>query len=218
MAVTHHEKAFGMDLASIGPMTEAGAGLAVMVLAILGLAGVAPAYLAAIATIIVGAALLLQISNTAAEYSWAFGKTGGAMVSAAELGGGMTVGFMAGGVGIVLGILALLGIATAVLLPAALIVFGSTLLLSAGVTAQVSWHRIGMSEADTAVQAMAREAATAASGAQALLGLATLVLGILALTLPGGGALVLVGLLAVGASLLLTSAAVAGAALSIVRP
>jgi hypothetical protein len=217
MAVTHQERGFAADFASIGPVTEAAAGLAVVVLAILGLANVAAGYLAAIATIVVGAALLLQISNTAAEYSWAFGKTTGTMVSAAELSGGMTVGLMAGGVGIVLGILALLGIATHVLISAALIVFGATLLLSAGVTAQVSWHRIGMSEAETAVQMMARQAATAASGAQALLGLATVVLGILALTISGSGVLILVALLAVGASLLLTSAAVAGAALSIAR-
>ena len=57
----------------------------------------------------------------------------------------------------------------------------------------------------------------AASGAQALLGLATLVLGTLALSISGAGILVLVALLAVGALLLLTSAAVAGAALSIAR-
>jgi hypothetical protein len=45
-------------------------------------------------------------------------------MSTAELGGGMTAGFLAGATGIVLGILALIAIASVALLSVAAIVFG----------------------------------------------------------------------------------------------
>ena len=214
MAVTQEGRGLLTEAGSMGPLTEAAAGLAVIVLAIVGLANVAPFDLAAIATIIVGAALLLQVANAANEYVLEASKSSVAATSAG-FGNAMAGGFMAGGVGIVLGILALLGTGTAQLIAVALIVFGGALLLSAGMTAEMSWARIGP-EAD-AVHAMARQAATAAGGAQALIGLAVAILGILALLQIQVGALILVGFLALGASLLLTSAAVAGAAMSIVR-
>lgn len=215
MAVTHEGRGLLTEAGSMGPLTEAAAGLAVIVLAIIGLANVAPFDLAAIATIVVGAALLLQVANAASEYVWEADKSAVATSGGADFGNAMAGGFMAGGVGIVLGILALLGIGSMLLVAAALIVFGGALLLSAGITAEVSWARIG-AEVDAA-HAMARQAATAAGGAQALIGLAVVILGILALLEIHAGALVLVGLLALGASLLLTSAAIAGAAMSIVR-
>lgn len=215
MTVMHEDRSLVTEAATMGPVTEAAAGLVVIVLAILGLASVAPQDLAAIAAIVVGAALLLQVANAAGEYVLEAGS--GVLPAAAgtELGSALAVGFMAGGVGIVLGILALLGVGTAHLVSAALIVFGGTLLLSAGLTAQMSRARIGVEAG--AAQAMTRQAAVVAAGAQALIGLAAAILGILAVLQIEASTLVLIGFLAVGASLLLTSAAIAGAAQSIAR-
>lgn len=213
MAITQEGRGLLVETGSMGPLTEAGAGLAVVVLAIVALAHVAPQGLAAIATIVVGAALLLQVANAANEYILEAERRNAAATGGGAVGNAMAAGFLAGGVGIVLGILALLGINTAQLIPVALIIFGGALLLSAGFTAEMSRARIG-TDVD-AVHAMARQAATAAGGTQALIGFAVAILGILALLQIDMVALVLVGLLALGASLLLTSAAIAGATMSI---
>ena len=217
MAVTQEGKGLQSGLASVAPVMEpaieAGAGIAVVVLTILGLADVSPGALAAIATIVIGAGLLMQVADAGTEYARLTAKSDAAPLTGVMFGGGATVGFLAGGVGIVLGILALLGVNAAHLTPAALIVFGGALLLSAGVSAEMNKARIHASSESAAARAMAEQAATAAAGAQALIGLAAIILGILALVPTHATILLLVGLLAVGASLLLTAAATAGAAM-----
>lgn len=90
--------------------------VAVIALAIAGLAGAWAANLAAIATIVLGAAILLS----------------GGVFSGTEMsiqrGEWATTEFVGGLTGVILGILALLGIAAPVLLSAAVIVFGATVL------------------------------------------------------------------------------------------
>jgi uncharacterized membrane protein YkgB len=217
MAVTQEDKGLPSAMTSVGPVMEpaieAAAGIAVVVLTILGLADVSPGALAAIATIVIGAGLLMQVADAGTEYARLTSRSDAAPLSSAMFGGGAMVSFLAGGVGIVLGILALLGVSPMHLTPAALIVFGGALLLSAGVTAEMNRARIRASNDSAAARAVAEQAATAAAGAQALIGLAAIILGILALVPTHATILVLVGLLAVGASLLLTAAATAGAAM-----
>jgi hypothetical protein len=221
MAVTHEQagerRGFFSEVAPMTPLTESAAGVAVIILAILGLAHVAPASLAAIAVIVAGGAFLLQMATEAGGYgqAWATSEDTGAL--AAEFGGGMAVEFLVGGAGIVLGILALLGIAPFPLIGAAVIIFGAVLLISGGMAAQLSAQRISASTVDPALRAMARHASGAATAARALIGLAAIVLGILALVQLDAGILLLVGLLAVGAALLLSSAATAAADVSALR-
>jgi hypothetical protein len=198
-----------------GPITEAALGIAVIVLAILGLVNVASGALASIATIVVGVALLLQGVNFAAEYARAMAGPTAGTLEAGEVGGGVTVEFLAGGVGIVLGILSLFGANTYYLLPAALIVFGGALLLAGGVTAQMSTRKLAASQAEATIQSLAHQASAAAAGAQVLIGLAVGILGILALMPMATAVLVLAGLLAVGAALLLSSTATGGAMISV---
>ncbi|HZS83248.1 MAG TPA: hypothetical protein VFA50_10255 [Stellaceae bacterium] len=210
------ERAF--EMAAVAPMTEVVAAIAIIVLAILGLANVAPGQMIAIATIIVGAALLLQGANTAGEYSrLLLTSPRGSGVGAAEFGGGVTIEFLAGGVGIVLGILSLLATDVLRLAPAALIVFGGALILSGGITARMATMASEPAAADPAVQAVFQQASAAAGGAQVLIGLAAMILGILAYVPINAGILLLVGLLAVGAALLMTSATVGGAVMSLFR-
>lgn len=149
--------------------------VAVIALAIVGLAGELSATMAAIATIVVGAAILIEggawqagaLSFQAADIREAALKQ---VPSAEGLGG---VG------GIVLGILALLGVAPATLLSVAVLVFGATLLLSGSTFPERAWF------------------AGPADG-QLLLGLSVTVLGLLAVIGIAQLSLILVGLLVLG--------------------
>jgi hypothetical protein len=215
MAITHEhageQRGFLPEVAPLTPLTESAAGVAVVILAILGLANIAPMALAAIATIVTGGAFLLQTATDAGGYGWAWGGREGTGLAPADFAGGVAVEFLAGGAGIVLGILALLGIGSLPLLASALIIFGGVLLVSSGMSAAAGAHRVAALNADPELQHMVRQAAGAGAAARALTGLAAIVLGILALVHFDATILVLVGLLAVGGSQLLRGAAFAAA-------
>ncbi len=147
-----------------GLLGEAIGSIAVIALSIVGLAGIFSATMAAIGTIILGAALLVE--------EGIFTGTTDALMRlespSSALLGGLT--------GVVLGVLALLGQAPETLLGAATIVFGAALLFG-----QFS-H---LAEADF--------------GSRAMVGIASVVLGILAVVGLTPLTLVLVALLSLGA-------------------
>jgi hypothetical protein len=213
----HHDLAAGT---AVTPLSESAAALAVIVLAVLGLLDIAPAAMLAVATIVVGAAILLQGAAAVAEYSrWLAAGSPVAALSSAW-GGGVTLDFVTGGVGIILGILALFG-STPVLTAAALIVFGGTLLLNGAVTARQSIMTgapaTQLAPQDQAAELVATQISDVASGAQVMIGIAAIVLGILALMPGHGAALTLVGLLAVGASVLVTGMSTGGLIVTALR-
>ena len=82
-------------------------GIATIVLAIIGLSGVKPDILASIATIVFGAALLIQGGAMLSEFA-EMEVTPDAHVATG--GGGLSALFLVGVGGIVLGVLALLGV------------------------------------------------------------------------------------------------------------
>jgi len=209
----------------MGALSEATAGLATVILAIIGLANIVPGIMLAIAIIVVGVAFLFQSAELAAENGALAGNG-----AAGGAGPGITLDFLVGGTGIVLGILALVGLAPMSLIPAALIVFGGALLLGgvssvvptrmessaavgeqstvAGATAVEIEQSRAIEMKRSAMLAAVSQAKAGAAGAQILIGLAVIVLGILAYILhPAEGVLAFVALIAVGASLLLTGAA-----------
>jgi len=105
----------------------------VVVLSILGIAGVFPTYLAAIAVIGLGAILLFQGASVVLHYGELLYEAGTAnKVGAAEVSRGLTTEFLTGTTGIVLGVLALVGIVPTTLLSVAVITYGGTLLLTSG--------------------------------------------------------------------------------------
>jgi hypothetical protein len=175
----------------VGLLTEGAAGIAVIVLAVIALAGVSIEVLASIATIVIGAGLMVQGFNSAAEHAKAMTVAAGTTPAVAEPTGDVMVDFLAGVTGVVLGILALVGVNAAHLVPAALIVFGGSLLLSGAIS-------------------MGERGSAAAGGAEVLTGLAAVVLGILSLVFAAHWILVLVGFLAVGAAMLIVSASFSG--------
>jgi hypothetical protein len=170
-----------------GSMMEAVGAIATIALAIVGLAGVFSATMAAIATIVIGAAFLLESGSfSAAQLSSRSGEFEGAS-------GGTSAAFLGGVAGIVLGILALLGIASITLLSVAAIVYGATFLLS------------GVGQSGNLA---------AAAGGHTLVGLGAAVLGILAVVGLSPLVLVLVALLSLGAGALFSGSAQGAQAMS----
>jgi hypothetical protein len=196
----------------VGLITEGAAGIAAIVLTILSLAGISTALLTAIAVIVIGVGLMVQGFNTAAEHSRVVVNGASTSAHAAELGGAVMIDFLAGGAGVVLGILGLIGINASYLLPAALIVFGGALLLAGASTGMIRSSPVGGPATQPTAEVSYR-GSVASSGLQVLIGVAAIVLGTLALILVQSWVLVLVGLLAVGAALLMISATFSGAVL-----
>lgn len=186
-----------------GSIVEAVGGAAALVLAILGLATVMPQTLTAVATIAIGVALLTEGAAIAGRYARIVARSDMTRVSAAELGGGTSAEFVAGGAGVVLGLLSLLGVAPMSLTAVAAIVFGGALLLGSGATYRLRAFPTQEHEAETS-----REMVQAASGAQVLVGLSSAVLGIVALVGIAPETLTLVALLSVGATIVLSGAAI----------
>jgi hypothetical protein len=188
----------------IGLLTEGAAGMAVIVLSIISLAGISPAALAPITTIVIGVGLMAQGFNTAAEKS--------RVLPSAEWGSEVMVDCLTGGVGIVLGILALIGTNAMYLMSTGLIVFGAALVLSGALAMQT---RAAPIAAGPGAGIVSMRGSAATGGMEILIGLAAVVLGILSLVLLHGAVLLLVGFIAVGAGLLMVSATFGGAVLRI---
>jgi hypothetical protein len=204
MAVFFEGRALATDTEPVGLLTEGAAGIAVIVLSIIALAGTATGALASIVTIVIGVGLMVQAFNSAAEVSKA---TAANTVAMPDLGGDVMVDLLCGITGIVLGILALVGINPQYLVPSALIVFGGALLLGGAISMRPrSTHRAAGGE----TQLVSYQSSAAAGGMEILVGIAAIVLGILSLIFVASGVLVLVGFLAVGAALLMVSATFSG--------
>ena len=161
-----------------GSVMAAFVSIAIIALSIVGLANVFSPTMAAVATIIAGAALLIE---------------GGALEAASKLRAGeSSMGWSAEALGalagIVLGILALLGVESITLLSVALLVFGVTLFLSSLALSKGGY-------------------VAGSSDGQLLLGLSVVVLGLLAVIGVNPLTLVLVGLVILGVAGLFCSPA-----------
>jgi hypothetical protein len=213
-------EARSLEVGRASSMAEALAAAGAIVLAILGLAGAMPRYMMTIGTIVLGAAILLQAGTAGARHHRLFQEaaTEEGRVARAEVRGGMSAESIAGVTGIVLGILALLGVSTAVTLCAvALIAFGGGLLLGSGATARfraVGWSR---SEIPEVTKQVLHEVFSFSTGAEVLVGVGAIVLGILALLGVFPATLVLIGLLAVGFAGLVSSTSIGAPMMSSAR-
>jgi hypothetical protein len=196
-----------------GAVVEGLAALAAVVLAILGIIGLMPLYMASIASILIGAALLAQGSAIASEYSKLLSRLSGGTFGTIELGTGTTTEFVIGGAAVTLGILSLVNIHPHILLPAAVIAIGAALVLTSGATTRLNELKLEAAKAGEVAHNMARSAVSSAAGAQMLAGLATIVLGIIALVMAIDVmtmTMTLVGLLVGSAALTLSASALSG--------
>jgi hypothetical protein len=198
-----------LELGEGSAAIEALCAAAAIVLAILGLAGTLPAYMMAIGTIVLGAAILLQAGSVGLRFRRLVqGSATEPKAARAEVGGGMSAEMFGGLAAIVLGILALLGAASAVTLCAvALIAIGAGVLLGSAATAR--FRSIGLEQrgVSDSTRHTLDEAMRVSSGAELLVGIGAIVLGILALLGVRPETLVLVGLLAVAFTALVGASA-----------
>lgn len=190
------------------------AGAAAVVLSILGLAKIYPELFVAIATIAIGVSLLLKALAITAEFPRLLSETSASTI---DTGGGISVEFIAGATGIVLGILALLGIEFQPLVSIAVIVFGAGLIFGTTIIKSVNELKAQVSGAESSVQKVMHEIVSATMGTQLLVGIGAVVLGILSLIGFTPLVLTLVALLAIGGATLLTGSAVTGRMFSLIK-
>jgi hypothetical protein len=221
MSMTFRE-AMSRESAAYGGLVDAIGGIVTIVLVVVGLAGIAPSMMAAIATIVFGAALLIQGGTMLSEYAQVIFPAGAKAASIDQFGGNsLSAVFIVGAAGIVLGVLALLGINPGVLTPVATIAFGTALVLSSNAV----WHlymlrRVASTRPESQGQIgggelLASEMASGSAGIQALAGLAAIVLGVLAVAgTTNDLTLNLIALLALGSTLVLTGSTLSATVLS----
>lgn len=197
-------------------MLEAVAGVAAIVLGVLGLVHVVPDVLAAVAVIVVGAALMSQGTSMASRFTAQYQQAGETRTVSTNFSGGLMLEFLGGLAGIILGILALITVKPPTLESIAVIAFGGVLLLSAGLVS-----RINMLQADGMMDEPARVLMRDSAATTSLIvvgtAVALIVLGILALmgvhTLP----FILISMIVIGSAIVITGTAVSGAMLSMIR-
>ena len=202
-----HERDWSLRKLASGSMLESLGAFAVIILAIVGLAGVDANSMAAITTIIVGAFFLFEGGSLTTGYRRVLSE---AQSEKAMTEGGVTSEFMAGVAGIVLGILGLFGIYPLILLPAAVIVFGAALLLTGVTASRLQWllgypGRPNPEHLDEALHEVA-----SLSGSYFFVGVGAIVLGILGVIGLSSVVLTLVGLLSLGVAGLFSGASFTG--------
>jgi hypothetical protein len=203
-----------------GGLIDAIGGIAAGVLAILGLTGFDPEGMAGIATIVVGAAFLIQAAASLSQYAHMLYQSGGNSAPEQFVGGdGLTSMFLAGAGGIILGVLALLGMASETLTAIAVIAYGSALVLGSASMRQLYVLGGGASlSARSGHEWLAGQMISGSAAIQLLSGLAAVVLGILAVAGHTPLVLPLAALLLLGVTVLLTGTALSSLVLGFVRP
>lgn len=209
------EKRTSMEVVTGGSMVEASGGLAAVVLSILALSGVAPAYLAPIAAITLGAALMVESVALAIRYWRLPEEVVSGRWAMMEFAGGMVAQFAAGLTGFVLGILAVSGIASLALTTIAALVFGMALLFASGLPLRL--NRFETTGEKTEISRFARLATRLATVGQLVIGGVAFVLAILALIGIAPAILTIVTLLIVGVAVLISGTAVGGRILLLLR-
>ncbi len=188
---------------------EAVCGAATIVLAIIGLANPEWTILTPIAAILAGGALVFAGIAVCTRCMSAVGPAD------REVEASMSAEFLGGIAGIVLGVLAILGLVPNILISAAVIVFGGSMLLGSVATSGFrSWTSSAQAGAEGT--SVTHYGVRVATGSQVLFGLGTTILGIIALVGEShfGPTLNLVSLLVVGAGVLLTGTALTGRMMS----
>lgn len=215
MAQTHTDVAAASST-NFGGFADAVGGIATVVLAIIALSGVHPGILVPAAVIVFGVALLIQGGTMLSEHARVVFPAGGAGSIEQFRGGDLSVLFLVGIAGIVLGILAMLGIAAAELTGVAVIAFGAGLLLSANSVREL--HVVRPAAGMTSHEMIAGEMASGSAGVQLLAGMTAVVLGILAVCGVNATVLMLSALIVLGGSVVLSGGTLSGMVLSFMHP
>ncbi len=222
MSTTYTDSSTPVEAAAYGGLADAIGGIATIVLAIIALSGVHPEVILPIAVIVFGAALLIQGGTMLSEYASIIFPAGSTSGSSEQFGvGSLSTLFLVGVAGIVLGILALLGIKADVLSAVAVIAFGGALLLSSNAVRHLYMLQSSSTRSGAAPRAgtelLAGEMASGSAGVQMLAGLAAVVLGILGVVGIYPNVLLLAALIVLGATVILTGSALSGLVVGFMR-
>jgi hypothetical protein len=207
-----------VESAAYGGFVDALGGIATIVLAVIALSGIKADVLLSIATIVFGAALLIQGGAMLSEFAQIEAN---AQTPTAASGAGVSGLFLVGVAGIVLGVLALLGVHPLILTSVAAIAFGGALIVSASAVWQLLTSRsmtTRFQSRGSMLSAIASDVAAGSSGVQGAAGLAMIVLGILAVSGTFSLTLTLVALLVAGAAIVMTGSTLSGAMIGFMRP
>jgi hypothetical protein len=181
--------------------------LGAVVLSIVGLAGVFPTILLGIATIAIGAGLLLKGGAASARLPRLMRETvETSTFQRAELDTGIAVETLGGLAGIVLGILALSLVAPVTLSAVAAVIFGGSLVLGSGMDFRLNTLEVAGRMGESTRQ-WDRKTVARAAYLQMVAGLAAIALGIIALSGFLPLSLTLVAMLSVSGAYFLTNAA-----------
>jgi hypothetical protein len=216
VSTTEQEKKT-VEAAGAGATTEAIGAAAAIVLAIIALAGLLPMPLMSVVTIVLGAAILVDAASVGLRYDRLVRASGEDRALRGELGGGISAGSIAGIAGIVLGILALLGLTPVTLCAVALIVFGAALLFASAAKGRLASLSTGHYALSDRTRRLIDESISLSAGGEVLVGIGAVVLGILALLGLDAVTLVLVGFLGVGGAVLLSGSAFGARMFSMMR-
>jgi len=215
MTMTQTEAA-AVSGTNFGGLADAVGGIATIVLAIVALAGVNPGILLPVAVIVFGAALLVQGGTMLSEYAQMIFPTPGVGSIEQFRGGNLSAVFLVGIGGVVLGILALLGIAAGTLTAVAVIAFGAALVLTANSVRELQMvRRVG---GLTGSEMIAAEMGSGSAGVQLLAGMTGIVLGILAISGANPAVLMLSALIVLGGAIVLSGSTLSGMVLSFMHP
>lgn len=204
-----------LTVVAASSMLKTAGGIAVAVLAILALIGLIPGILLPIAGIVFGVAMLFEGMGITAEYRklgrWLSDTTS----ERVEGTGGAGVELVVGVATMVLGILALIGVARATLMPVLVIVAGVGLIIAVGTVHRLSELQFMTVDASDFGRHLHRESTAGAAITQTLAGVAALVLGILSLiwagTTPAGyGLLAQIAMICLGVGAAIGGGVIAG--------
>lgn len=216
MSMAYSSSTASTEGVGYGGFVDALGGIATIVLAIIALSGVRSLDLLSIATIVFGAALLIQGGAMLSEFALIEATPESNGVSA---GGGLGVLFGVGVAGIILGVLALLGVHSPMLDSVAVIAFGGALVVSSSAVWQLLTSRSFATRfaGNSMLRVVASEVATGSSSVQAMAGLAVIVLGILAVSGVMPDYLALIALLVAGAAIVMTGSTLSGTMIGFMR-
>ncbi|HEY3776739.1 MAG TPA: hypothetical protein VGL35_01635 [Rhizomicrobium sp.] len=210
MASTYTERSV-LRAETTGSLVEVAGGVAIIVLSVIGLARIGNVgALPSISAIILGAALMAEGGTIATEFSRLMGMSMGT-TGVSEFTGGMTTEIVVGAAVLVLGVLSVLGVNPATLVPCAIIVAGALLLIGAASVQRMNSVKVASLTAGEGTQALLQSAISTAAGFQVLAGIASIVLGILALSSTTHVAVFsIVGLLVLGAAVTMSGGTLTG--------
>lgn len=192
----------------VASLAENLAGGGAIALAIIGLAGVYPQFVASIAILAIGAAFLFEGGARLSQLRGLLEHKSKIGIHAAELGGGVNSEFVAGIAGLTLGILSIVGVVPTQLIAISILVFGAASLREGRATARISSRIIEDLDESQEVKEVANELVMSSEGVHMLIGLAAITLGIIAVIGTQPLVLSLVALLAIGFGNLLAGEAV----------